>query len=43
MTTANANLFLCSFVVTYNFSRMIDTMGKTGLTLGLYGGIDIVG
>lgn len=43
MTTADANLFLCSFIVTYNFSRMMDTMSKTGLTLGFYGGIAVVG
>ncbi|KAJ5674675.1 General substrate transporter [Penicillium maclennaniae] len=43
MTTADANLFLCSFIVTYNFTRMRDTMTSTGLTLGFYGGIAVLG
>ncbi len=43
MTTSDALLFLASFVVTYNFSAMKDAMGSTGLTLGFYGGIAIVG
>ncbi|OJJ43840.1 hypothetical protein ASPZODRAFT_73335 [Penicilliopsis zonata CBS 506.65] len=43
MTTADANLFLCSFIVTYNFTRMMDSMGRIGLTLGFYGGIAILG
>ncbi|RJE23132.1 transporter [Aspergillus sclerotialis] len=43
MTTADANLFLCSFIVTYNFTRMVNSMTKIGLTLGFYGGIAVVG
>lgn len=43
MTTSDALLFLASFVVTYNFSAMQDAMGKTGLVLGFYGGIAVVG
>jgi MFS family permease len=43
MTTADANLFLCSFIVTYNFSRMMESMTRIGLTLGFYGGIAVLG
>lgn len=43
MTTADANLFLCSFIVTYNFTRMMESMSRIGLTLGFYGGIAFVG
>ena len=43
MTTSDANLFLCSFIVTYNFTRMMDSMTRIGLTLGFYGGIAILG
>lgn len=43
MTTSDALLFLASFVVTYNFSAMQEAMGKTGLALGFYGGIAVVG
>ncbi|KAJ5783905.1 uncharacterized protein N7518_009582 [Penicillium psychrosexuale] len=43
MTTADANLFLCSFIVTYNFTRMMESMQRIGLTLGFYGGIAILG
>ncbi|GLI80925.1 hypothetical protein PoHVEF18_009291 [Penicillium ochrochloron] len=43
MTTADANLFLCSFIVTYNFTRMMESMTRIGLTLGFYGGIAVVG
>lgn len=43
MTTADANLFLCSFIVTYNFTRMMEAMRRIGLTLGFYGGIAVVG
>ncbi|KAK7756791.1 Fungal specific transcription factor [Diatrype stigma] len=39
MTTSDALLFLSSFIVTYNFSSMQEAMGKTGLTLGFYGGL----
>ncbi|KAI9836287.1 MAG: hypothetical protein M1819_001624 [Sarea resinae] len=43
MTTSDANLFLCSFIVTYNFTRMQKAMSKIGLTLGFYGGIAVLG
>jgi hypothetical protein len=43
MTTSTALLFLASFVVTYNFSAMQDAMTRTGLTLGFYGGIAVLG
>lgn len=43
MTISDALLFLCSFIVTYNFSAMQNSMGKSGLTLGFYGGIAVVG
>jgi sugar porter (SP) family MFS transporter len=43
MTTSDANLFLCSFIVTYNFTRMMDSMTRIGLTLGFYGGIALLG
>lgn len=43
MTTSDALLFLASFVVTYNFSAMRDALTPTGLMLGFYGGIAVVG
>lgn len=43
MTTSDALLFLASFIVTYNFSAMQDGMTRTGLTLGFYGGIAVLG
>jgi sugar porter (SP) family MFS transporter len=43
MTTSDANLFLCSFIVTYNFTRMKESMTYIGLTLGFYGGIAVLG
>lgn len=43
MTTSDALLFLASFVVTYNFTAMREAMTPTGLTLGFYGGIAVVG
>jgi hypothetical protein len=43
MTTSAALLFLASFIVTYNFSAMQDAMTKTGLALGFYGGIAVLG
>ncbi|PLB49402.1 general substrate transporter [Aspergillus steynii IBT 23096] len=43
MTTADANLFLCSFIVTYNFTAMMNSMTRIGLTLGFYGGIAAIG
>ncbi|TPX08055.1 uncharacterized protein E0L32_010255 [Thyridium curvatum] len=43
MTTSDALLFLASFVVTYNFSAMQEAMTPTGLALGFYGGIAVLG
>jgi hypothetical protein len=43
MTTSDAMLFLCSFIVTYSFSAMESAMTKIGLTLGFYGGIAVNG
>jgi hypothetical protein len=43
MTVSDANLFLCSFIVTYNFTRMMESMTRIGLTLGFYGGIAVLG
>lgn len=43
MTTTDANLFLCSFIVTYNFTRMMESMTRIGLTVGFYGGIAVIG
>lgn len=43
MVTSDALLFLASFIVTYNFTAMQDAMTRTGLTLGFYGGIAVIG
>ncbi|KHO01627.1 Major facilitator superfamily domain, general substrate transporter [Metarhizium album ARSEF 1941] len=43
MTTSDALLFLASFIVTYNFTAMEQVMTRTGLTLGFYGGIAVLG
>lgn len=43
MTTSDALLFLASFIVTYNFTAMQESMTNTGLALGFYGGIAVVG
>ena len=43
MTTSDAMLFLCSFIVTYNFAAMEAALTRIGLTLGFYGGIAILG
>lgn len=43
MVTSDALLFLASFIVTYNFSAMQNAMTRTGLTLGFYGGIAVLG
>ncbi|MCJ1305789.1 hypothetical protein MMC08_008605 [Hypocenomyce scalaris] len=43
MTTSDATLFLCSFLVTYFFAQMEAAMSRIGLTLGFYGGIAVVG
>jgi hypothetical protein len=43
MTTSTGWLFLSSFIVTYNFTGMQNAFSKTGLSLGFYGGIAVVG
>ena len=43
MTTSDGWLFLLSFIVTYNFTAMESAMTRTGLTLGFYGGIAVLG
>lgn len=43
MTIYTAVAFLWIFTITYNFSRMLEAMTKTGLTLGFYGGIGVIG
>lgn len=43
MVTSDALLFLASFIVTYNFTAMQEAMTRTGLTLGFYGGIAVIG
>lgn len=43
METSDVNLFLCSFLVTYFFSDMQRGMTQTGLSLGFYGGIAVLG
>lgn len=43
MTTSDGWLFLSSFIVTYNFSGMQKAMTPTGLSLGFYGGIAVIG
>jgi hypothetical protein len=43
MTTSTGWLFLSSFIVTYNFTGMQNAMTRTGLSLGFYGGIAVLG
>ncbi|CAO2651166.1 Nn.00g094630.m01.CDS01 [Neocucurbitaria sp. VM-36] len=43
MTTSTGWLFLSSFIVTYNFTGMQNAFTRTGLSLGFYGGIAVVG
>ncbi|PSN68525.1 hypothetical protein BS50DRAFT_319150 [Corynespora cassiicola Philippines] len=43
MTTSAGWLFLSSFIVTYNFTGMQNAFTKTGLALGFYGGIAVLG
>uniref|UniRef100_A0A060T6S3 ARAD1B17622p n=1 Tax=Blastobotrys adeninivorans TaxID=409370 RepID=A0A060T6S3_BLAAD len=43
MTISAATQFLWSFIVTYNFTRMVNAMTKIGLLLGFYGGIAVLG
>ncbi|CDK26211.1 unnamed protein product [Kuraishia capsulata CBS 1993] len=43
MTCSSSLLYLCSFIITYNFTKMTEAMTYTGLTLGFYGGIAFIG
>lgn len=43
MTVSDATLFLGAFITTYNFSGMQEAMTPTGLVIGFYGGIAVVG
>ncbi|KAF1943180.1 hypothetical protein EJ02DRAFT_502381 [Clathrospora elynae] len=43
MTTSTGWLFLSSFIVTYNFRSMQSAFTQTGLPLGFYGGIAVLG
>jgi hypothetical protein len=43
MVTSDALLFLSSFIVTYNFTGMQDAFTPSGLALGFYGGIAVLG
>lgn len=43
MESTDVNLFFCSWLVTYFFADMQRAMTKTGLTLGFYGGIAVLG
>lgn len=43
MTICSTFLYLWSFIVTYNFTKMQDAFTYTGLTLGFYGGIAVLG
>lgn len=43
MTICSSLLYLWSFTVTYNFTKMQEAFTYTGLTLGFYGGIAFIG
>ncbi|PKS08049.1 hypothetical protein jhhlp_006661 [Lomentospora prolificans] len=43
MSVSDAMVFLGSFIITYNFTAMQEAMTKTGLTLGFFGGIAVLG
>lgn len=43
MTTSSGFLFLCSFIITYNFRGMQDAFTKQGLSMGFFGGIALLG
>lgn len=43
MTTSASILYLSSFAVTYNFESMAAKMTNTGLMMGFYGGIAVLG
>jgi hypothetical protein len=42
MTFCSTSLYLWSFIVTYNFTKMKEAFTYTGLTLGFYGGIAVL-
>lgn len=42
MTFCSTSLYLWSFIVTYNFTRMKEAFTYTGLTMGFYGGIAVI-
>ena len=43
MAICSTFLYLWSFIVTYNFARMQQAMTYTGLTIGFFGGLAVVG
>lgn len=43
MTTSDAMVFLGSFIITYNYSGMQEVMTPTGLSMGFFGGIAVLG
>jgi sugar porter (SP) family MFS transporter len=43
MAICSTFLYLWSFIVTYNFDRMQSAMTYTGLTIGFFGGLAVVG
>jgi hypothetical protein len=43
MTSSNATLQLSAFLMTYNFSAMQEAMSPTGLAIGFYGSIAVIG
>lgn len=43
MATSDGMVFLGSFIITYNFTAMQEAFTKTGLTLGFFGGIAVLG
>lgn len=43
LTISTATLYLCAFIITYNFDKMQTLMTRTGLVLGFYGGIAVIG
>ena len=43
MTSSDVTLFLSAFLMTYNFSAMQEAMTPTGLAIGFYGTIGVIG
>lgn len=43
MAVSDGMVFLGSFIITYNFTAMQEALTKTGLTLGFFGGIAVLG